>query len=349
MSRISVIIPVYNVEDYLDWCLQSLYDQTLKDIEIVCVNDGSTDSSRQKLDEWAARDSRIVIVDKPNGGLSSARNAGIRAAGSPYVCFLDSDDRFHLDACEAIVGIFDSTDADVVTFGACCYPKEAGYPWLENALSPRDVVYETFSLDLLFKENSRPFSWRTACRRDLLLQKEIFFDETIRFGEDQVFDFALYPRAGKTVLSSKKLYDYRVSRAGSLMDRISGDIALKMGEHVKIADRILDDWRRGGFLDAYGVQMVSFVLDFSFYDALKLPDAGFAKIADALSGVLSKYWSTEQLGAMGLNNVDSKMVSAAFAPSSMGTLARKKVALDHYTQLYGRRAAAHRLIEVLFH
>ena len=122
-----------------------------------------------------------------------------------------------------------------------------------------------------------------------------------------------------------------------------------MGEHVKITDRILDDWRRGGFLDAYGAQMVSFVLDFSFYDALKLPDAEFAKIADALSGVLSKYWSTEQLGALGLNNVDSKMVSAAFAPSSMGALARKKVALDHYAQLYGRRAAIHRLIEVLFH
>ena len=133
------------------------------------------------------------------------------------------------------------------------------------------------------------------------------------------------------------------------MDRISGDIALKMTEHVKIADRILDDWSRGGFLDVYAAEMVSFVLDFSFYDALKLPDSEFAKIANALSGVLSKYWSTEQLGSMGLNNVDSKMVSAAFAPSSMGTLARKKVALDHYTQLYGRRAAAHRLIEVLFH
>lgn len=349
MSRISVIVPVYNVEDYLDWCLQSLYDQTLKDIEIVCVNDGSTDSSRKKLDEWAARDSRIVIVDKPNGGLSSARNAGIRAAGSPYVCFLDSDDRFHLDACEAIVGIFDSTDADVVTFGACCYPKEAGYPWLENALSPRDVVYETFSLDLLFKENSRPFSWRTACRRDLLLQKEIFFDETIRFGEDQVFDFALYPRAGKTVLSSKKLYDYRVSRAGSLMDRISGDIALKMGEHVKIADRILDDWHRGGFLDAYGAQILAFVLDFSFYDALKLSDEDYGKIARALADVLGKYWSADQIAALELSGADSKMASAVFSPNSFGGFARKRIALEHYAQMYGRRAAAHRLIEVLFH
>ena len=128
MSRISIIVPVYNVEDYLDWCLQSLYDQTLKDIEIVCVNDGSTDSSRKKLDEWAACDSRIVIVDKPNGGLSSARNAGIRAAGSPYVCFLDSDDRFHLDACEAIVGIFDSTDAERRHLWRLLLPKGGGIP-----------------------------------------------------------------------------------------------------------------------------------------------------------------------------------------------------------------------------
>ena len=165
MAAISVIIPVYNVEEYLEWCLDSLKSQTLKNIEIICVNDGSTDSSREILDKCQKQDSRITIVDKPNGGLSSARNAGIRAATSDIVCFLDSDDRFTPDACEVITDAFKKTNPDVVTFGANCFPENAGYPWLIEHLSPRDVVYEPFHPDLLFKEMSRPFAWRTDAKK----------------------------------------------------------------------------------------------------------------------------------------------------------------------------------------
>lgn len=118
MSCISVIVPVYNVADCLDACMESLQAQTLEDIEIICVNDGSTDGSRSVLEAWAARDARICVVDKQNGGLSSARNAGIHAARSPYVCFLDSDDRFHARACEEMVRILENTGADVLTFGS---------------------------------------------------------------------------------------------------------------------------------------------------------------------------------------------------------------------------------------
>ena len=103
VSCISVIVPVYNVAHCLDACMESLQAQTLEDIEIICVNDGSTDGSCLVLEAWAARDARICVVDKQNGGLSSARNAGIHAARSPYVCFLDSDDRFHARACEEMV------------------------------------------------------------------------------------------------------------------------------------------------------------------------------------------------------------------------------------------------------
>ena len=91
---LSIIIPVYNVEDYLDACLDSLEAQTFTNIEMVCVNDGSPDGSRDILTKRQSQDPRIVIVDKPNGGLSSARNAGINAARGTYIGFLDADDRF---------------------------------------------------------------------------------------------------------------------------------------------------------------------------------------------------------------------------------------------------------------
>ena len=88
MPKISVIIPVYNVEKYLGECLDSVLRQTLKDIEIICVDDGSTDDSPKILSEYAAKDSRIRIITQPNGGLSAARNAGMDAATGKYIYFL---------------------------------------------------------------------------------------------------------------------------------------------------------------------------------------------------------------------------------------------------------------------
>ena len=92
MPAVSIIVPVYNVEKYLRECLESIINQTFQDIEIICVNDGSTDNSRKILTEYAQTDSRIKITDKENGGLSSARNAGLKIAQGEFISFIDSDD-----------------------------------------------------------------------------------------------------------------------------------------------------------------------------------------------------------------------------------------------------------------
>ena len=91
-EKVSIIVPIYNVEPYLSSCLASCLNQTLKDIEIICVNDGSTDHSLEIVKEFQKADRRIRIIDKENGGLSSARNAGITAARGEWLVFLDSDD-----------------------------------------------------------------------------------------------------------------------------------------------------------------------------------------------------------------------------------------------------------------
>lgn len=332
MSRISVVVPVYNVEDCLEWCLDSLRGQTLEDIEIICVNDGSTDGSRELLGKCAERDRRIRIIDQENGGLSSARNTGIRAATSDYVCFLDSDDRFHPRACETIVNILDKTCADVLTFGATCYPEEDGYPWLIETLSPRDAVYEPFDPDLLFKEHSRPFAWRTACRLDFLREQGILFDDG--FGEDQVFQFAVYPRSKKTVLSSKKLYDYRVVRSGSLMDKWRGDLGAKMLVHVDIVERILRDWKRGGFIGRYAPEMISFIMDFVMNDTLKLDDETYEKVASRLRDVLLPYWSATELASLPLIRSDRHMLEACLRPRARKTT-RKWLVFQHFASNYG--------------
>jgi glycosyltransferase involved in cell wall biosynthesis len=114
MPKISIVIPVYNVEKYLAECLDSVLAQTLTDIEIICVNDGSPDRSAEILDEYARKDSRIVAVHQPNGGVSAARNAALDRVRGSYILFVDSDDTIHPQLCEKVYQAATRDDADLV-------------------------------------------------------------------------------------------------------------------------------------------------------------------------------------------------------------------------------------------
>ena len=111
---ISLIIPVYNVENYLRQCLDSIINQTLKEIEIICINDGSTDSSKQILEEYALKDERIKIINQKNKGAGAARNSGIDAATGEYIGFVDSDDWVNLDAFEKLYNKITRENVDIV-------------------------------------------------------------------------------------------------------------------------------------------------------------------------------------------------------------------------------------------
>ena len=113
---ISVIVPVYKVEDYLDRCVNSILAQTYEDLQILLVDDGSPDGSGVMCDTWALRDSRIRVIHKPNGGLSSARNAGLEKAEGGYVMFIDSDDVIHPDTCRILMELAQTHRAQIVSF-----------------------------------------------------------------------------------------------------------------------------------------------------------------------------------------------------------------------------------------
>lgn len=113
--KVSVIVPIYNVEKFLSQCLDCLINQTLKDIEIICVNDGSTDNSLQILEEYSQKDERIKIINQANGGLSSARNSGIKIAQGEFIGFLDSDDYLDLNFYESLYSRAKDTNSDIVT------------------------------------------------------------------------------------------------------------------------------------------------------------------------------------------------------------------------------------------
>lgn len=270
MPVVSIVLPVYNVERYLSFCLDSLRAQTLRDIEIICVVDGSTDRSIDVVRMHAAVDSRVRVIERENKGVSSARNTGFDASIGDYVLFVDSDDFLEARACEVFSAAFAENDADVVTFGARCVPSSASDPWLERALSPRSAVYKSFDERLLFDENSRPFMWRTALRRDFVKRHDIRFDEELSLGEDQVFHFEVYPLSGTTVLLSDKLYNYRASRKDSAMDTLAISPEYRVPRHLEIVKAILRQWQRRGLMGLCPERLMDWILGFLCIDIFNL-------------------------------------------------------------------------------
>ena len=299
MPRLSVIVPVYNVEEYLDDCLESLATQDFGDFEAVCVNDGSTDSSREILARWAAEHEWVRIVDKKNGGLSSARNAGVYEAQGDYVCFLDSDDMLLPNACGRIVRSMDEADVDVLVYGGYALPRDATWQWLEYALTPDAAYYEGFSDELVFSEKARPFAWRTAARRSFLLEGQegepVLFDETTRYGEDQIWQFFAYALAGSARVICDRLYEYRVNRTGSLMSNMRMDDTELLLSHIDIMSHVLPEYHRLGILDKCECGMLRWLARFIAHDALMLDTDACAKVLYELGDLMRTYWCAADL------------------------------------------------------
>ena len=266
--KISVIIPIYNVEQYLSQCLESVANQTLIDIEIICVNDGTKDNSVAIVEEYMKYDNRISLVNKENGGLSSARNAGIQQATGEYVMFLDSDDFLTQNACERLYIERLETDADIIVFGSHMFPVRP-WPneWLRNVLSPTTKFYKPFQIEALFKQKgATPFVWRNCIKRSFLEKTDVVFDETILFGEDLIFQLCLFPQANSIAFIADKLYNYRWYREGSLMQTTGKDFEKKYQQHIKMVKIIVRYWKQKGYLQLYGADFFEWLIKFLIVD-----------------------------------------------------------------------------------
>ena len=204
---ISVIMPVYNVEKYLPACLNSLLAQTFSDFELICVNDGSTDSSAQILADFAAKDKRIKIINQPNKGLSAARNTGFAHAQADWIYFIDSDDAAHPQLLEIAYTAAQKYQADMVCFGYQRHGDET--PEIQH-YHPENIAGEVITdpLHRLLKKKKFRLHfnvWSKLYKRDLI--KDIAFVEGMNF-EDYPFTYRIAVKKPKTVLLREKLYFY---------------------------------------------------------------------------------------------------------------------------------------------
>ena len=216
---VSVVIPVYNVEAYLRECIDSVLSQTYPHFEIILVDDGSTDSSGAICEEYVNQDHRITVIHKQNGGLSSARNAGLDKASGQYVYFLDSDDWILPDALESLVSAAEDASADIVFFDAeSFYDPPSDTPIKQTYL--RKHRYETASGISMFEQLQKHKEYRSAVpthlwARPLLVENGLRFADG-RVYEDMLFTFQAFCMAKTVAQCNQALYKRRY-RSNSIM------------------------------------------------------------------------------------------------------------------------------------
>lgn len=204
-SKISIIVPVYKVEQYLERCVKSLINQTYKNIEIILVDDGSPDQCPKMCDDYASEDSRIKVIHKKNGGLSDARNAGLDAATGEFIAFVDSDDWVEIDFIETLCKNAKKENADISIIGCTLV-------WDNGRKKPvsKDKGYYVFNKEKAIKEMliQRKFECM-VCQK--MYRKQIF--DTVRFPvgklyEDVAVSMPTFLRAKKVVVSGNHGYNY---------------------------------------------------------------------------------------------------------------------------------------------
>jgi len=208
--KISIVIPIYNVEQYLEQCLSSIQAQKYDDLEVICVNDGSTDDSRKILTEWATHFPQMRIIDRENGGLSAARNTGLKAAKGDYIVFVDSDDWVEPTMLSRLAE--ETGGEDMICYA--CRKSDSGTT--DTLLPERTDGWSYYNRHALeHREVAFVCVWQRCYRREFLIDNNLYFREGILHEDNEFTPRAcLYAKSINVI--PDVLYNYRV-RPGSIM------------------------------------------------------------------------------------------------------------------------------------
>lgn len=233
--KISVIVPVYNTYEYLKDCLDSISGQSLKNIEIICINDGSTDDSFKIMQKYSQKDSRIKIINQKNRGASAARNAGLKVATGEYITFVDSDDTIDSDTYEISYKKAKEKNADILMFG-------------EKNFSVTERIYgDGFSvLDI----PGAMMLWNKLYKRSFLIDHNFQFLENAKCYNDECFNSVVFPKAKCIECITNQFYNYNRKRIGSIQSAAS---AKKKAKNTLIyADYVCNNWRQNHYIESHG-------------------------------------------------------------------------------------------------
>lgn len=217
MPILSVIIPVYNVSLYLDECLSSVVHQSLQDIEIICINDGSTDNSLDILKKWGKKDHRIVILNQENKGVSTARNEGLKIAQGNYITFVDADDMVFPNIYSILIPKMQIYELDAYIFAFKTFPNEkietTGFP--TNRILTWQELYA--SNPQIQSKNSLCFNWRFIYKKEVLINNQLLFNKNIAIGEDMIYNIDAICHSHRIMVTDNALYIHRMNNPTSAM------------------------------------------------------------------------------------------------------------------------------------
>lgn len=216
MAKISVVVPVYNVEKYLKECIDSIINQTLEDIEIICVNDGSTDSSLEILNDYAKKDSRIIVINKSNSGYGHTMNMGLNAATGEYVGIIESDDFADKNMFEDLYKLAKEYDADIVKGDWYNYWSKNKFARKNNRISSAKTLKLTNSKQDKSLLRINPSVWSAIYKKEFLNKYNIRFLETPGASyQDLAFSFKIFALAERVILTDKAYLYYRQDNMNS--------------------------------------------------------------------------------------------------------------------------------------
>lgn len=227
--KISIIIPVFNVEKFLPKCIDSIINQTYKDLEIIIINDGSTDSSPMICNNYAFNDSRIKVIHQKNGGLSDARNTGLKIITGGFVCFVDSDDFISTEYCELMLLGLLKNNVEIIECDFLKFKEEEAVSKYHR-IEKRIEFYETEkALELLMKENIKQMVWNKLFTVKVI---EGFLFETGKYHEDEFWTYKVIGNSKGIIKICDVLYFYRQNPTSIMgksynLSRIDGLLAIR--------------------------------------------------------------------------------------------------------------------------
>lgn len=215
--EISIVLPVYNAEKYLDNTLQSICTQSFKDFELIAIDDGSKDSSLLILKQYRDKIDNLTIISNENSGVSKTRNKGINLAKGKYICFVDSDDILHQDYLKNLYKPVKLYEAELVYCGYCVFYDEINFGLSTNAISEKIEINNVDCFDYVMAQGLGTPLWNKLYQLELLKRNNIYFKETSSFGEDMFFNWKVFMAFNNIYYINESLYGYRQNVDGVTM------------------------------------------------------------------------------------------------------------------------------------
>lgn len=254
MRKLSVIVPIYNTEQYLYQCLDSIVRQTYQNLEIICVDDGSTDRSGEILDEFAAKDSRIVSIHEQNMGESHARNVGILRSTGDYIAFVDCDDWLEEDTYQVLVELLEENDTDLAAVSWIKEFSDHSIQMTNNLLVKEGTISQEQLMSYVYRRDDYQgfaYMWDKLYRRKLIFRENgevLLFSEKLRLGGDVLYLAEILLEARNGIYFDKACYHYRQRNASGChttdlakrLDWLEGyKIVIKKYERQEVSDDII--------------------------------------------------------------------------------------------------------------